>query len=140
MWWMAAIGVAQGIVQYSQGKKAEKMAGGTAKKNAALVKLETKEKLRRMDRTQSFRLGEAKARMGASNLQLEGSSQQNSLDSIQQEYLTQRDWLAETGARREDIAKKGGQNVGKAEQYAGLIQIGKSIVTPNQEGTGTWWQ
>lgn len=136
MWWAAAASVISGVMGMRSGKKGEKAAKEAARENARLQRMETQEELRRMDRTEAFRQGEARALAGARGIRADTGSTRRVLDESAAEYTRQREWVAETGAQRANIAAKGGEGVGRAQQQQGASQIVSGIL----QGGNAWYQ
>lgn len=125
-WWaLAAAGV-----QVVSGLAANDKAKSQAKQNAGLIRMETKETLRRLDRDNIFRLGEAKATYGAAGVLMEGTPGQV-VNQMQLEYLRQRRWVERVGEQRARVASKGGGYVGMADVYSGVSSGLYAIGTPN---------
>lgn len=139
MWWMVAGQAAMGALQYLGGKKSQSVAASAAASNAQLIEMENTEELRRMNRTQAFRMSEAIAQTGAAGIQQTGSAA-NVIQALEAEYKKQYQWQLKTGSQRVDVAKKGGAGAGTAMMYQGVAQIGSALLSSNQSGTGGWWK
>lgn len=127
MWWKVALGG----TQIATGLMANRAARKAAKENSNLIRMETAENLRRMDRQHLFRVGEAKAWIGASGL-LQTGSVNAALNNMELEYMRQRQWVEDTGAQRARIAGKSGQYVGMNQIFQGIETLG-SAWTPNPQ-------
>lgn len=140
---MIALGTAVvgGISKRRSAKKGGKEAEKLARREAELIGMETEEELRRMEFQQEQILGETRASIGASGLQLSGSSK-SFLDSMEEQFGLERDWLQASGAGRADFAREGGASARRTMETQGqtaLIQgVGSGLTQGAQMGY-SWW-
>lgn len=126
-WWTAAVGALQigsGLLANNKARKAGRAA-------AALIREEGAESLRRMERTQQFRVGAFRAGVAASGLLLDKSSTGSALVQLEKEYQRQRDWFVRTNEQRARVARSSGNYVGLNNIVQGIGTIGASFYEPN---------
>lgn len=138
-----------GKKQESAAKSAEQEAKADAQRiaqdNAALVRRESEEQFRRMDREQDFRMGSARAQIFTSGVHMEGSAQQ-ALNAIENEYFAQREYASDVAAHREKLALEGAEGAGQQyRDYATQIKYQTQSDTRGHfidaisSGATEWW-
>jgi dihydrodipicolinate synthase/N-acetylneuraminate lyase len=130
MWWKSGLGALQMV----SGMAANQQARETARQNAKLMEMETGEQLRRMDREQVYRMGDAIAQSGASGLMLSGSTGR-AVHLLENEYQRQRAWVKSTGAQQARVARGAGQLSGLDQFISGIGTMGAA--TNFGQGTKT---
>lgn len=133
----AAIGVASIATSLLGSKKSAKAAKEAGKAQAALIREETTEELRRMDRDFEQLKGTAMATIGASGLQMEGSAALVMAD-LESEIGAQREWTERAGGMRAYAAIKGASATASNIRAAGISQ---AISTAGAMGQSQgWWK
>ena len=102
------------------------------KANEKLMRAETDEEARRLEKQQEENLSEGKARAAASGVAGKpGGSQTQFLENVQKEQGIQLAWLKKAGASRAGMA-------GKAGTAAGVSTFGSGIASAGQQ-YGDWY-
>ena len=106
-WVQYAIAGAQIATSLAGGISGSRKAGNLADANIALIEMETKETLRRMENEQKVLEGEANVRASASGFTKKGSIEKYFTD-LKTEYGNQVDWTKRVSAQRKKVARAGG--------------------------------
>lgn len=98
--------------------------------NAARIKAENEEALRRLKKQQDATLAEARARAAASGVTPEGT-QKTYLEEMKAAFKSETDWLRESGASQAYIVQREGelraQSTSAAGISSGLSQLGSGL-------------
>lgn len=98
--------------------------------NAARIKAENEEALRRLKKQQEATMAEARARAAASGVTPEGT-QKTYLDEMRDAFKSETDWLRESGASQAFIVQREGELRAKSTSAAGissgLSQVGGAL-------------
>lgn len=123
-WGAVQIGAAVlgGIGRGRSNKAAEK----AARKQADQIRKTTDEAARRMERGQERTLGETKAGVYASGVEMSGSSEAYVRD-MQSEQARELAWLKDAGASRAKAVEKGASVGRQAGRWQNLGQVGRGI-------------
>jgi hypothetical protein len=114
--------------------KANSAAKKAARANAALIRMETAETVRRMERSNT-RLGkQAEAASFGSNVLMTGSNQRY-IQDMQSEMARELRWTKEAGERAAKAAKKGANVQFKAAQWANTANTLGQVAG----AVGTWY-
>ena len=119
VWVMAGIALAKGISSLVQGNKQAKAAKKAGRESAALIRKETTETVRRMDRDNKYILGESKAMSAAGGIHDTGSTY-DYRKSLEEEMTRAIDWTQQAGESRAKQAYKSGQYVASSAKSAGI--------------------
>lgn len=90
-----------------------------ARANAARIKAENEEALRRLKKQQEVTMAEARARASASGVTAEGT-QKTYLDEMKEAFKSETDWLRESGASQAFITAREGELRAKTTSAAGI--------------------
>lgn len=98
--------------------------------NAARIKAENEEALRRLKKQQEATMAEARARAAASGMTAEGT-QKTYLEEMAEAFKSETDWLRESGASQAFIVQREGELRAKSTSAAGissgLSQMGSAL-------------
>lgn len=98
--------------------------------NAARIKAENEEALRRLKKQQEATMAEARARAAASGVTPEGT-QKTYLDEMKEAFASETDWLRESGASQAFITQREGELRARTTSAAGisggLSQMGSAM-------------
>ena len=130
-WWAA---VAGGL-QFASGYQAQQQARKAARESSKLIRFETTEQLRRMDRAQMFRMGEAVSQYAGAGLSLEGTTARVLMD-MESEYYKQRLYTKRVGEQRAKAARQGASYVGVPQMVQGASNILAGASAPNPRFQG----
>ena len=131
---LAAVSVASSVIGHIGASKANRAAKKAAKANAALMRMETAETVRRMER-ENTRLGKnATAASFGSNVLMTGSNQRY-IQDMQSEMARELRWTKQAGEQAARAAEKGANVQFKAAQWSNTAntigQVAGSV--------GTWY-
>ena len=120
MVWPAIIaaGVQTGL-SLMGGKKGSDAAKKAGKLNAANIRAETAETIRRTELQNQAKVGSAIAGVGGSGVRMDGTPN-NYLSAMQTEQQTQVDWMQDAGERQARIARETGGQVASASMLSGV--------------------
>jgi hypothetical protein len=129
-----AVGAVSGFLG---GKKAAKQAKKAGQMSANLKIMETNENLRRTQFAQTQVMGEARAKVFASNLQMKGSPQ-DYLRILQSEQRKELDWMKKAGTLEANAIKAGGQATARSLMTSAtsslLTGLASSVATAYSPG------
>ena len=135
------LGIALGITSVIGGLAGSSSSSTKAKKAgkiaANLVREETAEELRRMDRDFAQLEGRAVTSVGASGIHMDGSSL-NVIKDMESEFGRQREWTERSGEMRAKQARSSGNATASNIRYSGLSQaVGGLNTIGSSQG---WWK
>lgn len=126
---ISAAGAAYSIYSSKQAADEQKK---IAAANAARIKAENEEALRKLKKQQEATLAEARARAAASGLTTEGT-QRTYLEEMADAFKSETDWLRRSGASQAEITMREGQlaaDITRARGVtSGLSQLGSGLTT-----------
>lgn len=131
-----ALGVAAGIklgtslIGAKKQKDAGKQADAIARENAERIKQETDKQLERTGRQQEFTMSSAQASQAGSGIRSGAGTTQSYLDEMQKTFQEDLDWIEQSGASQESIARAEGSLAKKqaSAQAWGTVATGVSGV------------
>jgi hypothetical protein len=129
---MAAVGAATSIAGgLSANRKAEK----AAKLDAHLVALQRREEMRKLRRQADWDVAQARATIGASNLQMSGSARRY-VTELRSEYSKQLSYAGAANTREQAAIKAGGRGAGDGLLVRGVGQaISAGILAASSRNT-----
>lgn len=89
--------------------------------NAARIKAENEEALRRLNKQQEATMAEARARAAASGMD-SGGSQKSYLDEMADAFKSETDWLRSSGASQAHIVQREGELRARSTSAAGIAK------------------
>lgn len=123
---LAGIAVGTAVAGGIGRARGAKQAQGAAKDQARLMRQTTAEAARRLERGQERTLGQAKAGVYASGIEMSGTSERYVRD-MQSEMARELDWLKKSGESAASAMEKGADVQFNAAQWANLGQTAGSI-------------
>ena len=123
----AGVTIGSAILGGISGSKERKEASKLMKEEAALIRQESEEDLRRFDIQAGQIKGLGRAKAFASGVKMTGSSKRY-LDALSSELETQREYMKETTEQRVSIAAKGGAARLSADRWASYQQTASGLM------------
>lgn len=133
VWWIAAASAVASIASsMSSASKGEKAAEEAGEANAAFIRMETAEQIRRTREQQQQLIGQSRALVGGTGVMMSGTPQ-NYMSAMETEQTRQLEWMESAGESRAQAALKSGQYTGSAimnQAYSqGIGTIGSFLTT-----------
>ncbi len=116
---MAVVSAASAAYSIYSSKEAAEEQEKIAAANAARIKAENEEALRRLKKKQEETLAEARARAAASGVTAEGT-QRTYLEEMAEAFKSETDWLRQSGASRALIVQREGELQAQMTTAAGI--------------------
>jgi len=127
---VAGIKLGTAIIGGAKQRKAGKQADAIAQQNADRIKEETDKQLERTGRQQEFSMSSAQASQAGSGIRTGAGTTQSYLDEMQKTFQEDLDWIEQSGASQESIARAEGSLARKQSnaQAWGTVASGVSGV------------
>lgn len=133
---LGAIGLGSSLYGAKRSKDNQEAAG---RASAELIRKETAEEVRLMERENEYLLGQTSARTGASGIQMSGTAEMYRT-SMSEEMDRAVEWAKDAGEARADYALKSGSYAGKTAMRSGISSaIGYAGGIANAGYDAGWW-
>lgn len=123
LWLMAGAALAKGAYDAYQGQEQAKDAEESGRASAALIREETAEEVRRLERENDYVMGRVRALQGASGIQANTGTAKIYRDAMQGEMQREIDWTKRAGESRAKIAHDTGQYTASAAKSRGASSL-----------------